>query len=289
MKHLVGVLLFHLALGANISLKGKTLRVSCAENAPFFVNGGTGYEGYIVDLLDALAGKLNFKYDINPVGDGRYGSYEPGQDRWTGMVGEVLTGVADMAVADLTITAKREEAVDFSYPFMFTGIGVLYKKTFGFPSISSVEDLANSDVNVGTFYGGSTYNFLKKSKVPALKKLFDRLSGPSAKYLLKSNAEGVEAVIKENGGVAFFMEAPSIQYAVRNNCGLVQVGREIDSKAYGIALPKGSPYRKDLNIAILQLQEEGVLDEIRRKWFDGSGKCENDSPLENLLALMIGY
>lgn len=44
------------------------------------------------------------------------------------MIGELIRGEADIAVADLTITSKREEAVDFTYPFMNTGISILYKK-----------------------------------------------------------------------------------------------------------------------------------------------------------------
>jgi len=44
------------------------------------------------------------------------------------MIGELIRGEADIAVADLTITSKREEAVDFTHPFMNTGISILFKK-----------------------------------------------------------------------------------------------------------------------------------------------------------------
>jgi len=44
------------------------------------------------------------------------------------MIGEVLRGDADIAVADLTINSNRELAVDFTYPFMTTGISILYKR-----------------------------------------------------------------------------------------------------------------------------------------------------------------
>ena len=42
--------------------------------------------------------------------------------------GEVINGKADIAVVDLTITSKRAEAVDFTLPFMNTGISILFKK-----------------------------------------------------------------------------------------------------------------------------------------------------------------
>ncbi|GIY79631.1 hypothetical protein CDAR_197481 [Caerostris darwini] len=40
------------------------------------------------------------------------------------MVGEVLSGVADMAIADLTITSTREKVMDFTLPYMNTGVAV---------------------------------------------------------------------------------------------------------------------------------------------------------------------
>src|SRR5699024_7489011 len=46
----------------------------------------------------------------------------------SGMIGEVLRGEADIAVADLTINSNRELAVDFTYPFMATGISIIYKR-----------------------------------------------------------------------------------------------------------------------------------------------------------------
>ena len=38
---------------------------------------------------------------------------------------------------------------------------------------------------------------------------------------------------------AFFMEAASIEYHIERYCDLKQLGGLLDSKGYGIALPKG--------------------------------------------------
>ena len=38
----------------------------------------------------------------------------------------------------------------------------------------------------------------------------------------------------------------------------------------------GSPYRKDLNVALLTLNEEGILTKLKFKWWeqkDGGGAC----------------
>jgi len=57
-----------------------------------------------------------------------YGKYDETTGRWSGMIGELIGGTADMAIADLTITDKRMELIDFSTPFMQGGITLLHKK-----------------------------------------------------------------------------------------------------------------------------------------------------------------
>jgi ABC-type amino acid transport substrate-binding protein len=42
-----------------------------------------------------------------------------------GMIGEVVSRTADMAIAPLTISQKRMEVVDFSKPFMNLGISIM--------------------------------------------------------------------------------------------------------------------------------------------------------------------
>jgi hypothetical protein len=57
--------------------------------------------------------------------------------------------------------------------------------------------------------------------------------------MMGSNQEGVDKVIRENGGYAYFMESTSIEYQVERHCQLQKVGGNLDSKSYGIALPQG--------------------------------------------------
>lgn len=89
-------------------------------------SGNEEFEGFAIDLVDELSRLLHFQYSIKLVKDAKHGSFLNG--KWNGMVGEVMSGEADIAVADLTINSKRETAVDFTYPFLNTGISILYKK-----------------------------------------------------------------------------------------------------------------------------------------------------------------
>ncbi|XP_034460489.1 glutamate receptor ionotropic, kainate 4 isoform X1 [Hippoglossus hippoglossus] len=94
------------------------------------LDGNDRYEGFCVDMLKELADILKFKYRIRLVGDRLYGV--PGANgTWTGMVGELISRKADLAVAGLTITAEREKVIDFSKPFMTLGISIMYRVHLG--------------------------------------------------------------------------------------------------------------------------------------------------------------
>ena len=61
--------------------------------------------------------KFKFEFYMDP--DGAYGSFVNGQ--WTGMIKQLRSQKADMAVIDMSITSLRQSAVDFTMPYMNTG------------------------------------------------------------------------------------------------------------------------------------------------------------------------
>lgn len=117
------------------ALSGKTLRVLTAKKDPYTMLkqsvkdlvGNERYEGYVIDLVTELSKILNFEFELLIHPNNKYGSCTPNAG-CDGMLGRVTSGEVDMALVDLTITAERQSAVDFSLPFMNTGIGVLYWK-----------------------------------------------------------------------------------------------------------------------------------------------------------------
>ncbi|XP_053947504.1 glutamate receptor ionotropic, kainate 2 isoform X2 [Anastrepha ludens] len=91
------------------------------------LEGNSQYEGYGVDLIQELAAKLGFDFILKNGGND-YGSYNASTNTTTGMLKEIITGNADLAITDLTITAARQQVVDFSIPFMNLGIAILHLK-----------------------------------------------------------------------------------------------------------------------------------------------------------------
>ncbi|XP_073816653.1 glutamate receptor ionotropic, kainate 2-like [Musca autumnalis] len=353
--------------------------------------GNNQYEGYAVDLIKFLSAKLGFNYTFIPSGND-YGTYNKKTNTSTGMLKEIMEGRADLAISDLTITSERQEAIDFTTPFMNLGISILFTKPqkdtssiFSFmdpfnndvwqalglsfigvslsffilgrlapsewdnpcPCIEEPTELENqftlsnsiwfttgallqqgSDIapkalsvrtvasiwwfftlimvssytanlaafltvetpkvlieNVkdlaankeGVVYGakrtGSTRNFFSTSTDPTYK-IMNEFMNKNPHLLTESNQEGVENV-KKNNRYAFLMESTSIEYHTVRECNLAKVGQTLDEKGYGIAMRKNWAYRDNFNHALLELQEQGELEKLKRKWWRemGSNLC----------------
>uniref|UniRef100_A0A3B4FF20 Glutamate receptor n=1 Tax=Pundamilia nyererei TaxID=303518 RepID=A0A3B4FF20_9CICH len=82
--------------------------------------------GYCIDLLEKLAEDMGFTFDLYIVGDGKYGAFS-GTGRWTGLVGDLLSGTADMAVTSFSINSARSRVIDFTSPFYSTSLGILVR------------------------------------------------------------------------------------------------------------------------------------------------------------------
>ncbi|VUZ43805.1 unnamed protein product [Hymenolepis diminuta] len=74
------------------------------------------------------------------------------------------------------------------------------------------------------------------------------------------------------------MESSWNEYYNKRDCRLMQIGRLLDTKGYGIGLQQGSPYRDPISESILKLQKAQTLDQLKRKWwteFNISEPCTN--------------
>uniref|UniRef100_A0A672LAL6 Glutamate receptor n=1 Tax=Sinocyclocheilus grahami TaxID=75366 RepID=A0A672LAL6_SINGR len=358
--------------------------------------GNEQYEGYCVDLAYEISKHIGFKYKISIVPDGKYGARDPETKIWNGMVGELVYGKAEIAVAPLTITLVREEVIDFSKPFMSLGISIMIKKpqkskpgvfsfldplayeiwmcivfayigvsvvlflvsrfspyewhteepeegTDGLPSdqppnefgifnslwfslgafmqqgcdisprslsgrivggvwwfftliiissytanlaafltvermvspIESAEDLAKqTDIAYGTLDSGSTKEFFRRSKIAVYEKMWSYMKSAEPTVFTKTTAEGVARVRKSKGKYAFLLESTMNEYTEqRKPCDTMKVGGNLDSKGYGVATPKGSQLRSAVNLAVLKLNEQGLLDKLKNKWWYDKGEC----------------
>ncbi|XP_023184724.1 glutamate receptor 3-like isoform X4 [Xiphophorus maculatus] len=388
----------------NISEENRTIVVTTIMEAPYVMykknymhlEGNDRYEGYCVDLASEIAKHVGIKYKLSIVMDGKYGARDPETKAWNGMVGELVYGRADIAVAPLTITLVREEVIDFSKPFMSLGISIMIKKpqkskpgVFSFldplayeiwmcivfayigvsvvlflvsrfspyewnleeqdetkdpqtppdppndfgifnslwfslgafmqqgcdisprslsgrivggvwwfftliiissytanlaafltvermvSPIESAEDLAKqTEIAYGTLDSGSTKEFFRRSKIAVYEKMWSYMKSAEPNVFVKTTPDGVARVRKSKGKFAFLLESTMNEYIEqRKPCDTMKVGGNLDSKGYGVATPKGSALRNAVNLAVLKLNEQGLLDKLKNKWWYDKGEC----------------
>ncbi|XP_026331180.1 ionotropic receptor 25a-like [Hyposmocoma kahamanoa] len=86
------------------------------------------YDGYCIELIGKLAETMEFDYEIVTPKSGSFGRRLT-NGSWDGIVGDLMRGETDLAVAALTMTAEREEVIDFVAPyFEQTGILIVIRK-----------------------------------------------------------------------------------------------------------------------------------------------------------------
>ncbi|XP_015191413.1 PREDICTED: glutamate receptor ionotropic, kainate 2 isoform X2 [Polistes dominula] len=154
--------------------------------------------------------------------------------------------------------------------------------------IENAADLAEqTEISYGTLEGGSTMTFFRDSKIGTYQKMWRFMDSKTPSVFVKTYEEGVKRVLE--GDYAFLMESTMLDYAVQRDCNLTQIGGLLDSKGYGIATPKGSPWRDKISLAILELQEKGVIQILYDKWWKNTGDvCNRDEKNKESKANALG-
>ncbi|WP_170571673.1 transporter substrate-binding domain-containing protein [Ruegeria atlantica] len=93
--------------------QSQTLTVTTVTRPPFSYVEDGAQTGFSMDLLQALAQSLNWDYSVNRV------------EGFADMLGAVQDGSADLAIANISITASRETQMDFSQPIFESGLQIM--------------------------------------------------------------------------------------------------------------------------------------------------------------------
>ncbi|KAG7167501.1 Glutamate receptor ionotropic, delta-1-like 22 [Homarus americanus] len=109
---------------------GRVLRVAVVDNWPYFkvTRSEDGslqpHSGVDYNVLNALAKKLNFTYELVDTLDGQWGGVMD-NGTVTGMIGLVARHEAHLAINEITISGTREKVVDFTAPYFLESTTVI--------------------------------------------------------------------------------------------------------------------------------------------------------------------
>ena len=68
----------------------------------------------------------------------------------------------------------------------------------------------------------------------------------------------------------------------------MRIGKNLDTKSYGIATPRGSDLREPINIAILELIETGFIAQLKQKWYYEPAQCFNEVKKDSKQKMELG-
>ncbi|XP_074042751.1 glutamate receptor ionotropic, kainate 2 isoform X4 [Leptinotarsa decemlineata] len=154
--------------------------------------------------------------------------------------------------------------------------------------IENAEDLAGqTEIPYGTLESGSTMTFFRDSMIETYKKMWRFMENRQPTVFMPTYEDGIRRVLE--GNYAFLMESTMLDFVVQRDCNLTQIGGLLDSKGYGIATPKGSPWKDKISLVILELQEKGEMQMLYNKWWRNSGEtCQRNEKKKGSKANSLG-
>lgn len=226
---------------SNITNKDVYSVATSADYPPFeFLQDGK-IVGFDIDLIHAVAEKLKIKIQVNDMS-------------FDGILGSLASNRTDMAISSISATQERKKAIDFSDEYYST------KQVLVCSDLSPVHNITDLTGMVIGVQAGSIYEIFANND------LREKAAGLTIKALPRI-PELVQEV-KTRRISCILMGDKEAEGLMKNNEGLrlVSTGEDDTGFAVAIALPKGSPLREKINLALADLNADGTIEKLKQKW-----------------------
>lgn len=223
---------------------GKVIRFATdATYAPMEYMDKDKVVGFDVDFLDAVMKEAKLEYTLTHTG-------------WETMLESVKQGAEyDAGISSVSITDERKETYEFSLPYFESTNMILTKE--GSP-IKSALDLKDKKVAVQS----STTADIIMTEMMGIDNTNLKKFESNATAILELENNGVDAVVADNMIVGEY---------IKNNPDSKLVGlfdtENFTGEFYGIAFPKNTTYKDQIDKAIKTVLENGTYKDIYKKWF----------------------
>lgn len=209
------------------------------EYPPFEYSEQGELKGFDIELAQLVANELGKKAEFHNM-------------QFSSILPAVLTGQVDAAISTITITEERKKNMDFSVPYFFEGMAVVFK--YG-NTINSITALQDKKI---TCQLGTTMELWVKKQLPSADLL-----------LMDNNNQAIEALKAGHVDVVIMDGAQAAIFSGKNH-GLTYVLIAQAEDGYGIALAKGSALTADMNQALHNLEAKGAIKELQKKWLENN-------------------
>jgi polar amino acid transport system substrate-binding protein len=173
-------------------------------------------------------------------------------------------GGADLGVDLITPTSEREEALEFSQPYLTTAPTVLVRAGTEVPDLATAQELRWGATQSTTFV-----------------ETIERSIVPESEPVLYDGQRQVLAALRAGKIEATLLDLPlAVATAEQSNGALEAVAQLPDKEALAVALPKGSPNRQAVDSAIRAFTADGTIEDLLEEWVGAeAANAESSIPL----------
>ncbi|CAG5129236.1 unnamed protein product [Candidula unifasciata] len=141
--------------------------------------------------------------------------------------------------------------------------------------IKSIYDLAGqTKQKYGVEKDSDIMHFFMKKKEDPYERMWAFMKLKDSEYILSNRSEIIEKV--KSGKLAFISDGVTNGYYANQHCGIESIDQNFQSKDYSLGFPRGAPYLDDINKALLELKEGGVLDGLKDRWWAVGRNCTGE-------------
>lgn len=205
---------------------------------PFnYYNNQNELVGFDIDVCNEVASRLGV--DFRPV-----------PNEWSGIIEGLRSGVYDGILGSMAITDKREEVVDFSIPYYYSGAQIMVQAD---SDIQSIDELAGKAVGLVT---GTTFESDANSLNAEIKLYKD-----DNQTLMELNNGNLDAVITDR--------VVGVNAINSGNFDLKLLGNPMRTEDIAVAFrDEDDALREAVNEVLQEMHNDGTLTELSKKWLN---------------------
>lgn len=239
-----------LAAGSALASAQESVKVGVAAEPypPFTVPDASGnWTGWEIEIMNAVCEAAELQCEITPIA-------------WDGIIPALTSGRIDMIMSSMSITAEREETIDFSNKYYNTPTAIVAAK--GADIAPTNEGLAGKilGVQVSTIHENYAEAHFPDAEIKTY-----QTQDEANQDLYAGRIEAIQA-----DGIALdaFLSSETGQ-ACCELMGEVEPDKDILGAGVGVGLREGDDeLEQKVNAAIAEIRENGTYEEISKKYFN---------------------
>ncbi len=205
---------------------------------PFnFYNNENELVGFDIDVCEEIAIRLGVEF-------------KPVPNEWSGIIEGLRSGVYDGILGSMAITEEREEVVDFTIPYYYSGAQILVQEN---SAIENIEDLEGKSVGLVT---GTTFENDANSLNADIKLYKD-----DNQTLMELNNGNLDAVITDR--VVGVNAINSGEFNIK------LLGTPVRTEDIAVAFrDEDDALREAVNEILQEMHDDGTLSNLSSKWLN---------------------